>query len=458
MDEEMGDLLEEEGEASAFGAYEEIDFDYEYAAPMFFDFTRPESNSEVNEAERWFESAESYPTCLKLKWRIDEWMDVETSSSMSKDQQNTDSTITDEISEVSSLVEDNRGQMPRPKSKSPLKPFLPRSSTLLKPTASHLAKQNQQVGVRSTNLVEGIQRNGSPKKPGEIDATKRQKLEVGYLRRVAQLKHQIRFAHKSLQKIRLTEVNSTRAKEKLTIPNKPELEKALSAQKHRSKHTSDKKNSTTPNDGTFNALPLNRKLLEAPSLRKKSTPQLPEFQVFHLRTSGRAMQQYSHNVATVQRTNSSSYNKTMDLKRTNAINGSKLEQSDSLCRFKPRPLKKKIFSSNGDIGIFRNKKQEVTVSKEFKFSSNKRHSQNPPMELFNKLSLTSENKQSKISKEKRPLATKENAPSFFTQENKIVRAVTQKSSRYGTKRSQFGGRTITKIENHPAAVRSFKIN
>ncbi|GAB4858717.1 hypothetical protein Ancab_010191 [Ancistrocladus abbreviatus] len=455
MDEEMEDLLEEEGEASAFEASSGFDFDYEYDAPMCFDFTQPESNSEVDEAERWFESAQGYPPSpflMKLKWRIDEWTDDETSSYKSKDHQNADSTITDAVSEVYSLDEGNRGQMPKPKSKYPLKPVLPRSSTLLKPTASHLAKQNLPIGVRSTNLIGRIQKTGSPQKPGEIDATKRQKLEIGYLRRVAQLRHQILFAHKLPKKIRLIDVNSACAKVKVTIPKVPELETALRAEKHRSKNTAHTEDSTRSNRGTFKARPLNRKILEAPSLpqRKKSTPQLPEFQVFHLRTLERAMQQSSENVATVQRTNSATHNETVDPKscvRTISTNASKQEQSDSVYRFKARPLNRKIFSSKGDIGVFRNIKQEATVPREFKFSSNKMLSQNPPIELFSKLSLASENQLNTVVEEKQPLATK------------FVSAVTEKSSRCGMNQSQFvGGRTIAEIENRPAAARSFKIH
>lgn len=45
--------------------YEEIDPDYEFDASRFYDFTLPETNTEAREAERWFESAESYPPSRK---------------------------------------------------------------------------------------------------------------------------------------------------------------------------------------------------------------------------------------------------------------------------------------------------------------------------------------------------------------------------------------------------------
>lgn len=44
---------------------EEIDFDYEFDAARFYDFTRPETDLESIKAERWFESAESYPPSRK---------------------------------------------------------------------------------------------------------------------------------------------------------------------------------------------------------------------------------------------------------------------------------------------------------------------------------------------------------------------------------------------------------
>ncbi|KAK6947672.1 hypothetical protein RJ641_001145 [Dillenia turbinata] len=49
-----------------------------------------------------------------------------------------------------------------------------------------------------------------------------------------------------------------------------------------------------------------------------------------------------------------------------------------------------IFTSKGDMGVFRNNKREITAPKGFNFQTDKRNQQNPPIDLFNKLSLTSE--------------------------------------------------------------------
>lgn len=43
----------------------EIDFDYEFDAAMYYDFTRPETKQETREAEDWFKFAGSYPPSRK---------------------------------------------------------------------------------------------------------------------------------------------------------------------------------------------------------------------------------------------------------------------------------------------------------------------------------------------------------------------------------------------------------
>lgn len=44
---------------------DEIDMDYEFDAPKFFDFTRLETDWEAEEAEDWFRCAGSYPSSRK---------------------------------------------------------------------------------------------------------------------------------------------------------------------------------------------------------------------------------------------------------------------------------------------------------------------------------------------------------------------------------------------------------
>ncbi|GFZ15249.1 cell cycle regulated microtubule associated protein [Actinidia rufa] len=59
MDEEMEEFFAD------FFEFSEVDTEYEFDAARFFDFTRPESFYEAEKAERWFESARSYPPSRK---------------------------------------------------------------------------------------------------------------------------------------------------------------------------------------------------------------------------------------------------------------------------------------------------------------------------------------------------------------------------------------------------------
>ncbi|KAG0448057.1 hypothetical protein HPP92_028032, partial [Vanilla planifolia] len=99
------------------------------------------------------------------------------------------------------------------------------------------------------------------------------------------------LVHKSTNKKCLANGNSCPSTLRLTIPREPVLETARRAKyfrAQRSKHPE----GNVANVTNFRALPLNRKILEAPSLHfpKKSTPQLPEFKEFKLKTLQRAIQ------------------------------------------------------------------------------------------------------------------------------------------------------------------------
>ncbi|KAE8722448.1 ERECTA-like 1 [Hibiscus syriacus] len=234
-----------------------FDIEYEFDAPQCYDFSCPETDWEAKEAELWFESAGSYPSSLKLKWRYeyDAYEDGEHDNG---------STECDEYNgeACDRCCEGNL----RVKTDSLVKASLSRSSTLMKPTASYLAKQNQSRMVVSNQYQKSLQkpadRFNKSTSCNEDDTTKRQKLEEGYLCKAAHLKH----------------------RSKATNSNK--------AQRHRSKDKAESDGNAKSNVHLFKALPLNRKILAAPSfpLSKKSMPQPPEFQMFHLRTSERAKQ------------------------------------------------------------------------------------------------------------------------------------------------------------------------
>ncbi|KAG7986672.1 hypothetical protein I3843_03G092600 [Carya illinoinensis] len=129
---------------------EEIDLDYEFDAARFYDFTRAETDLEALKAERWFESAHSYPPSplmVKLKkWRKDlpvEGRNTETRNS-SGNGSDKGFVFYKQMAEAE----------PKAKTKSPVKSTLSRSSTLMKPTASHLAKQKK-PRVHSTRFLSG---------------------------------------------------------------------------------------------------------------------------------------------------------------------------------------------------------------------------------------------------------------------------------------------------------------
>ncbi|EXC20888.1 hypothetical protein L484_012964 [Morus notabilis] len=181
-------------------AVEEIDMDYEFDAARFYDFSRVETDCEAREAERWLESYGNYPPSpfiIKLKWRKGVPTGVVNTSALSKDVEDVNANDRELNNHVTQDI------ISQSKAKSPVKSSLLRSSTLMKPTASHLAKLDQ------LHLVQSIRSLRLKNKLGNIDdkssqnssvtddlATKRQKLEAGYLSKDAQLKHQALLLHK----------------------------------------------------------------------------------------------------------------------------------------------------------------------------------------------------------------------------------------------------------------------
>lgn len=65
MDEEMEEFMftAEPMVAEQF----EVDFDYEFDAPQYYDFALPETPAKARETELWFDSAASYPPSRKQK-------------------------------------------------------------------------------------------------------------------------------------------------------------------------------------------------------------------------------------------------------------------------------------------------------------------------------------------------------------------------------------------------------
>ncbi|XP_011081080.1 protein TPX2 isoform X1 [Sesamum indicum] len=492
MDEKMvDDTVNEEEVEYNFTAYE-IDLDYEFDASRFFDFSRAESPLEARQAELWFDSAGSYPPSpfvARLVPREEILMGNINISPKSKGVESmnlcegdSDVEVDREISAMGTQYGDGEGQDKETSStvhiasqqkfqdhsqklpsgltfynhmeknvnsqnqtKLSMKPTCPRTSTLMKPTASQLAKQNRpfQAGYsRShTSVLDKTSKSSASTSVIENQAAKRQKLEGGLLWKVAgtvQLQ-QTNFVHKVPQRDGFLDGSTSRVKPRITIPRDPELETAQRAQRTRTK--SSKEETVTSTVRRFKALPLNRKILEAPSLLpKRSTPRLPDFQEFHLKTSERAMQHSSAvlkstvpcNLSDKQELPKCTSNSTIDHgnrepgRPSLMNNASRPDGCQSSHSFKALPLNKKILTSKGDLGIFRNNKKETTVPMEFNFQTDKRFHNNLPIEQFNKLSLASEtqpvaNSESKVPGPFSTLAkgSKENRWACFQQGNEI---------------------------------------
>ncbi|KAG4390812.1 hypothetical protein AAZX31_05G052700 [Glycine max] len=428
----------------------EIDLDYEFDAARFFDFTRPETPSEAHEAQLWFQNAAGYPPSpfvrRLLVAREDLFLEdvsdspksehVECASNVVDDEKSSvplgigfsdtafencgPKTLGENISGLLAGIQQNDGtrslQVPTGLTfgsktisnnlNSKAKSAVPKSSTLMKPTASQLAKQNRpskNIGSRFQKLLTRNEHNLSISSGVESQAAKRQKLEGGLLCKVSDVKQQTNFFHKAPMMAVAVEQNSACSKLKLTNPREPDLRTARRGQRIRPKNVREAEHVTVPAP-RFKARPLNRKILEAPSLlpHKRSTPRLPEFQEFHLKTLERAMQHTSAMSSSLHyddsdkgwdkhTTVSALENRIKDLRRPAAAAAAPTDDGLGFTHiFKAQSLNKKILPSKGNGGVFHNSKHETTVPMESDLQTEKEVQHDPPIELFSKLSLTSE--------------------------------------------------------------------
>ncbi|KAE8657342.1 guard cell S-type anion channel SLAC1-like [Hibiscus syriacus] len=466
--------MEEDMEVEIEPAFEvrEIDLDYEFDAARFFDFTREESPGEAGEAELWFDSAPTHPPSpVSAISKGNEGANRGISTNIQKILRNA---LNQSFQLTTGLTTYNHLPSDKLKAKSKSAKPMPRSSTLMKPTASQLAKQNRLPQVATSRFqkqqVLNINRSLGNSLVVEIQAAKRQKLEGGLLRKVDDVKQQSTLVHKAPKKEGTKHRNAANTKLKLTIPREPELETAHRAQRLWPKNSTEEELVTSVTH-RFKARPLNRKvgtcdvrkgtsseadfivllslqiyvldlqILEGPSLPvpKKSVPKLPEFQEFHLKTLERAVQHSSAVSSSSIHTNaakgfenpctiSANGNGTSEARRPSVMDATGQDICDTKYNFKARPLNRKVFSSKGNIGVFQNIKRETTVPMEFNFQNEKRVPKNPPVELFSKLSLTSEIQPSNGSQMKSPRPTfisrkgsKENRFTSFRPEHAIFK-------------------------------------
>ncbi|KMT02410.1 hypothetical protein BVRB_9g205210 isoform B [Beta vulgaris subsp. vulgaris] len=220
----------------------------------------------------------------------------------------------------------------------------------------------------------------------------------------------------------------------LTRPKEPEFISAQRVRLVKVKSSAELEEEMMAKMPKFKARPLNKKILEAPTLPPlpKSLPHKPEFQEFHFSTMERANKnaEVSSVVSTESgqqcKKNQSKLNhltepKTPVLQTSLRARPIKLKSSleieqeelEKLPKFKARPLNKKIFESKGELGMFCNNKKQVTIPQEFHFAIDERIP--PPstvVDLFDKLSLCSEPNHEKLI----PRNTRPNPFHLYTEE------------------------------------------
>ncbi|XP_042068523.1 uncharacterized protein LOC121811689 isoform X1 [Salvia splendens] len=255
----------------------EIDHEYEFDASQFFDFTRTEVDSEIQEVERWFQISGDYPNSpFIVELNIGKILSVPSSCNSSKPKKVCSSSDTDsrhglppskKNAKVKGHLAVEDAAKPKPKASHNLSQT--RSANFMEPTASHLAKKNAVLHDKqqSSNHFTRFQRMGTMQDEKinligyQNHATKRQKLETGFLNNV-------------------------------NVPREPQRGTLLRSQRQRSKNSS--ASSTTESQeskGPFKAQNhSHRKILQSrslPPLRKSKTP-LTEFQEFNFKTRERA--------------------------------------------------------------------------------------------------------------------------------------------------------------------------
>ncbi|KAL1196849.1 hypothetical protein V5N11_024658 [Cardamine amara subsp. amara] len=266
MDFEITDIFAEDL------SVEEFDIDFEFDAPRFYDFSKPELDSETEETELWFKSAGNYPPSpFTLNLRFDE----------------IPKPISDKYNGFIYYNQATAKDVPKTTHKSKTKISLRKNSTLTRPTASFLARQNKPLDIYSLQLLTRCQRSLG-KFDDKISSllysmpqtqdTKRQKLESGFLRKVSRLE-QTPFVHKAPKK-----------GSKVTVPKEPNLKTAQRATRHMFKA-----NSAPEQIAKFSST-MNKTVQETSSisLSKKNMPRSQDFQAFHLRTTLRARERSSN--------------------------------------------------------------------------------------------------------------------------------------------------------------------
>ncbi|CAN6191679.1 unnamed protein product [Urochloa humidicola] len=379
----------------------QVDMDYEFDAPRWFDLAQEEPPLEAAAAQGWFASAPSYPPSPLIAKMFAEDLGLQTLRSLAE----TDvvpcstSTAPNECSSgVGQKMHRVQGRKPcngasenerRPGCRTTMKGTSFRGSTLMKPTASQLARQNKQVDLKNViqskkSVGVGSERSTVSSNDCTYQSAKRQRLENGHANKAVATTNQHEFIHKNHEKNvmdRIMDHPTGRPKLKVTIPREPELATKLRAERSRvlrSVPTNPKQlnQRAAPSASTAQVAPTRKVVqpLRAPCIFEKKPLRVPGHQ--------HASRQHDHVGSNVPAC-------TSNLARyVNNVDKKQEDSRDDLFKFKARPLDRKILASKGDVGVLRCAKKNMTVPKEFNLSTSRKGNPAPLSELFNKLSLT----------------------------------------------------------------------
>ncbi|CAA0401192.1 unnamed protein product [Arabidopsis thaliana] len=363
---------------------EKFDIDFEFDAPRFYDFSKPELDSETEETELWFQSAGNYPPSpFSIHLRYEE-KHLEIPKPVS-DQYN-------------GFIYNNQAPKDVPKAthKSKTKTYLRKNSTLTRPTASLLARQNKPLDIYSVRLLTRCQRS-----LGKCDAS-------SHLTYIQCLKPKITKGKNSKPascarccsqtSSKLTALNTfcfgANLKKlfegsKVTVPREPNLKTAQRAARNRFKANS------APEKIAKFISNMNKTVqgTTSPSLPKKNTPHHPQdLQAFHLRTSLRARERSSS--AKIAPTDDSKHSLTS--KSVGSMKGMKVKasrSSNSNCQvYGPKicPLDSKVMQISSKCGEAIDIKHENNLLREFEAPMNTNFRDEPFIESLRKLCLTSD--------------------------------------------------------------------
>ncbi|BAA97188.1 unnamed protein product [Arabidopsis thaliana] len=215
----------------------EFDIDFEFDAPRFYDFSRPELYSETEEIEIWFQSSGNYPPSPfspKFNWKFEPFKQITNTISESKPVEIIESSEAETglncKDKFNGFIYYNQTvkDVSKKKSKSKTKTS---NSTLTRPTASLLARQNKPLDIYSVQLLTRCQR--SLAKFGENVAP------------VLVSKLQNQDTNRQKQEAKVAHVSS---RAKLTVPKEPNLRTAERSERHRTSLRAKERSSNAKTD------------------------------------------------------------------------------------------------------------------------------------------------------------------------------------------------------------------